>query len=429
MGLFSTLNTGITGLGANGLALGVVGDNLANLNTIGFKGSNAQFQDLIVQNLGAGRGQLGLGTFTQRVQQNFSQGSMENSSRATDLALDGRGFFVLRDANGLEFYSRNGQFAVDADGFVIGANNLRLQGYQADSAGTITTTIGDLQVPLDPIAGVATTNLAVNANLDSRNTAIGVPPVGPGITFSQVAAAAQYTSSAVIYDSLGAAHDVTLGFYRTGINTWDFRAYVDGGDIGGVPGEAVDLLPAGNPLTFQTDGTLDTALSPVASSLVTFNGAAAQTVQWDFGNPAAGPLGNLTQFASDSAVAELDPDGNGSGQLVGFDFSEDGTLTAVYSNGQNRAAGQLALAMFRGEEFLSREGQNLWSQTNESGQPTLGAAGTGGRGQTQAYALEASNVDIEVQFVKMIQLQKGYQASAKVVSTTNDMLQDLMQMV
>ncbi len=429
MGLFNTLNTGITGLGANGLALGVIADNMANLNTVGFKGSQTQFQDLIVQNLGSGRGQLGLGTFTGRVKQYFQQGALENAPNATDIAIDGRGLFVLRGAEGMEFYSRNGQFSVDQDGFIVTNTGLHLQGYQADANGNILTTTDDLQVPLDPISGTATTNLAVTANLDARETAVGVPPVGPGLTFAQISAAAQYTSSAVVYDSLGAAHDVTLGFYRTGVNTWDFRAYVDAGEVGGVPGEATDLLPGGSTITFLTDGTIDLALSPVASSVVTFTGAAAQTIEWDFGNPAAAPEGNLTQFATDNAVHELDPDGNGAGEVVGFEINEQGVLTVIYSNGEKRNAGQLTLALFRGEEFLRRAGHNLWEQTTESGQPTFGEPGSAGRGLSQAYALEMSNVDIEQQFVKMIQVQKGYQASAKMVSAANDLLQDLMQMV
>ncbi len=429
MSLFNTLNTGITGLGANGLGLSVSGDNIANLNTVGYKGSSAEFQDLIMQNLGGGKGQLGMGAFTGRVRQGFGQGSIETTANAADLAIDGKGFFVVEDADGGSFYSRAGQFTMDPTGSLVSLQGLKLQGYTASADGTLSTTVGDLVVPTDPVAGTATDSVAVTANLtaDANLTAVAAG-IGTPTSFDDISQDAHFTSSTVVYDSLGVSHDVTMAWTKTATNTWEFTAWADAGETGGTAGVPVQV--SSGSLVFNTDGTVNATSSTAPSATsVTFTGAAAQSIGFDFGL-ATGDLGGITQRGTAaSSVGDIDPNGNASGTLATFDIGQDGIVTGIYSNGETRSLGQVVLATFRGENYLTRAGHNTWQQSNESGEPVIGTPGQGGRGVTHSYALEMSNVDLEKQFVKMIQSQKGYQASTRVISAADDMLQELMQTV
>ena len=424
MSLFNTLNTGITGLGTNGLSLSVIGDNISNLNTVGYKGSTADFQDLILQQLGGGRGQLGQGAFTGKVSQVFGQGALENSANGTDLAIDGKGFFVVADAEGQQFFSRAGQFRLDTSGNLLNVAGLKLQGYEMLADGSLGSTVGDINIPTDPIPGTATENVVATANL-SPDAVESVDP-GPGSTVAEMNAAASFTTSSVVYDSLGRAHDVTLAYFNGGNGDWTFSAYVDAGEAGGIPDEALEI--ASGTLDFDEDGNLDPLTSSTVSNSVTFDGAGAQTVVFDFGLT-TGQTGSLTQYAGESSLYNIDPDGNGSGNLASFDISNEGVVTGIYSNGDTRELGQVVLANFRAESGLTRVGHNMYGATLESGAAIIGDADSGGRGVIHSYALEMSNVDLENQFVKMIQSQKGYQASARVVSSVDDLLQELMQIV
>lgn len=423
MSLFNALNTGITGMGTNGLTMSVIGDNISNLNTVGFKGSTAEFQDLILQRLGGGRGQLGNGAFTQKVSQVFGQGSLENSAMGSDMAIDGKGFFVVSNEQG-RFFTRAGQFRQDAEGFLSTFDGSRLQGFTLDNAGNLTTSVGDLQIPNDPIAGVATTELTIEANLTSEAATTTLPAVGA--TLAEVAEQATFTTSTTVTDSLGATHDVTLAFFKTGTNTWEYQAVVDPTETGGADTDPAVLLSNGV-LSF-TDGQIDPTSSQT-NFAVTFTGASAQTVSFDLGVDPTTDTGSLSQYAAESTVQGLAANGRASGSLSNWDVGADGTITGVYSNGETRTLGQVALANFRAEGSLDRIGHNLWTETRESGSAVIGAADSGGRGVVHGYALEMSNVDLENQFVRMIQGQKGYQASARVVSSVDELLQELMQIV
>jgi flagellar hook protein FlgE len=284
--------------------------------------------------------------------------------------------------------------------------------------------VGDIVIPTDPIAGAATGEVTVTANLDVQTAFVAAPASPP--TQADLDAAT-FTSSTVVYDSLGTAHDVTLAYWATAAGTWSFSAVVDATETGGPAGTFTEL--ASGSLVFDTSGNLDTAASSVTSNPVTFTGAAAQTVAFDFGL-ATGDEGALTQYDTPTSnVYDVSADGNASGDLGSFDIAADGTVTGVYSNGVTRTLGQVVLAQFRAETGLNRVGHNLYQQSLGSGEPVIGAANAGGRGVVHSYALEMSNVDMEQQFVKMIQSQKGYQASARVVSAVDDMLKELMQVV
>lgn len=430
MSLFNTLNTGASGLGVNGLGLSVTGDNIANLNTVGFKGSNANFKDLLTQNLGGGKGQLGMGAFTGRVRQGFGQGAIETTANAADLAMDGRGFFQVVDDDGGRFYTRAGQFSLTAEGDLVSLTGMKLQGYPASADGTLSTTVGNLTVPNGTLAGTATTEVALTASLSGETSfPTGVPAAAP-LTFADITnVAATVTTSTTVYDSLGNSHQVTLAYTKTATNTWEFRAYVDGGETTtGTAGEP-ELIGSGT-LVFDGNGDLDAAASTAPTGTpVTFLGANAQTIEYDFGL-AAGDDGALTMRDSTPiSVTDVDPNGNASGALSSFDIGPDGIVTGIYSNGATRTLGQVVVANFQGESYLRRAGNNLWQANPDSGEPAIGVPGTGGRGQTVGYALEMSNVDLEKQFVKLIQSQKGYQASTRIVSTADDMLQELLQTV
>lgn len=429
MSLFNALNTGITGLGTNGLSMSVIGDNISNLNTVGYKGSTAEFQDLILQQLGGGRGQLGQGAFTAKVGQVFGQGALENSSIVSDMAIDGGGFFVVQDGEGSRFFTRAGQFRTDEDGNLVSLSGHRLQGYGVNDDGTLATAIGDLQIPGDTTPGEATSSVSLRANLVPGSGGAVVPVLTASSTWQEVSSAATFMSSATVYDSLGRPQDVTLAWYETGTNTWEFRAYVDAGTAGG--GDGVPQEIASGVLAFTTDGYLDPAMSSSTGIPVTFDGASAQTIAFDFGiDAAAGDVGLVSQRGTGSStISEIDADGLATGSLSSWDVGTDGTITGVYSNGVSQTLGQVALATFTAESGLTRVGHNLWQATRESGEAVIGAADTGGRGAIHGYSLEMSNVDLEQQFVKMIQSQKGYQASARVVSSVDELLKELMQMV
>jgi len=403
----------------------VLGDNIANLNTVGFKGSRADFQDVLLQSLGT-KGQLGAGASTARVSQNFGQGSLENSTMRSDLAIDGKGFFVLNNAEGNSFYTRAGQFRLNNEGKLVSLQGLKLQGYETVGNGVLGNAVGDINIDAEPVPGTATSEVVVTANLDASATA-ATTITSPPLDFTTITNEATFTSSTVVYDSLGIAHDVTMAFYKTGTNSWVQRAYVDSGETGGTAGVPQEIFDA--TLNFTTAGALDPLTSTSTATPVTFSGASSQTINFDVGLSTA-DTGILTQFDTPTSnVYDVDPDGNSSGDFVDFDIADDGTINGIYSNGATRVLGKVVLATFRAQGNLNREGHNLYASTAESGEAVIGDADTGGRGSVHSFTLEGSNIDLEREFVTLIKSQKGYQASARLVSSVDDLLQELMQIV
>jgi len=403
----------------------VLGDNIANLNTVGFKGSRADFQDVLLQSLGT-KGQLGAGASTARVSQNFGQGSLENSTMRSDLAIDGKGFFVLNNAEGNSFYTRAGQFRLNNEGKLVSLQGLKLQGYETVGNGVLGNAVGDINIDAEPVPGTATSEVVVTANLDASATA-ATTITSPPLDFTTITNEATFTSSTVVYDSLGIAHDVTMAFYKTGTNSWVQRAYVDSGETGGTAGVPQEIFDA--TLNFTTAGALDPLTSTSTATPVTFSGASSQTINFDVGLSTA-DTGILTQFDTPTSnVYDVDPDGNSSGDFVDFDIGDDGTINGIYSNGATRVLGKVVLATFRAQGNLNREGHNLYASTAESGEAVIGDADTGGRGSVHSFTLEGSNIDLEREFVTLIKSQKGYQASARLVSSVDDLLQELMQIV
>ncbi len=446
MSLFSTMNTGASGLGVSTTWMNVIGDNIANLNTTGYKGGRAQFADFLPQHVfgTAGGGQVGGGAATSVIDTLFGQGSLESSGNALDMAIVGRGFFVVDDGE-QSFYTRAGNFGFDDDGYVLNAAGLRVQGYSSDGVG-ISAALGDLRIPTTGLPGTGTSeivteaNLSGDANIETDVALLDFYGTGAGTsTLVDAGDAAEFTTSTTIYDSLGVGHDVTVLFERSGANDWIWRAVGDAADVYDSTGTAYASAPGGafelasGTLTFDTSGNL-TAITQTDTSTATpwtYLGSTTPAINFDFGLDAAGlPTdGRLTMNGGLSALVAVSQDGAMTGELTSLSVEEDGTVVGSYTNGEQLDVGRVGIAMFGAESGLERIGNGLFRATPEAGDAAIGAAGTGGRGSIAGNALEKSNVDLETEFVSMITAQRSYQANSKVISTANDTLQTLLQLV
>jgi flagellar hook protein FlgE len=442
MSLLNNLNTASSGLGVSSTSMSVIGDNIANMNTVGFKGSEATFADLLPNDVGglAGVSSIGTGAATNTVATIFGQGSLESSTNALDMAINGDGFFMLRDGED-SFYTRSGQYYLDDDGYIVTATGLNLQGFTGED-GVLDATIGDLQVSTSPIGQNLTTELNIEANLDSSVDETDTPIQdgtftmdGTGDTVNDVADAGDFTTSMTIYDSLGEPHEVTLVFEKTAVNEWEWHAIVDAGELeaGYDPGLAFEI--SSGTLSFDTDGIMTAFTQTNANDIGStwnFTGAEQTDFAFNFGIDAAGDptdSGTITQNASESAVSAVSQDGYGTGTLTSLEVDTDGIVYGTYTNGQELALGQVLLADFAANSGLDRVGSTLFRATAASGDPSVGVAGTGGRGEIFGSATEISNVELEDQFVKMITAQRTYQANSRVFSANSDLLQELVNLV
>lgn len=407
--------SGLSGLNAAAKSIDVIGNNVANANTVGFKNSRAIFADVFASSLaGAGASNIGIGTKVSQVQQQFTQGNISVTNNPLDIAINGRGFFRF-DNNGATSYSRNGQMHVDANGYVVNSDNFKLTGYGVDATNNIIPSApAPLRLATSDIDPVATSRVEATLNLDSRSAPV-VPVFDPANPSSYTSS----TSSAV-YDSLGNSHALTMYFVKTAVaGQWNLHANLDGGAVGDV-----DLgAGAGNPVTlnFNSAGTLTTAQPMTGVSLTVATGAVTpQTMQLD--------LTGTTQFGSDFGVTALAQDGYTSGRLVGFDIADDGTIAGRYTNGQANTLGQVVLANFANAQGLRSMGDNQWEETADSGAAILGAPLTGSLGSLQSAAVEDSNVDLTQELVNMITAQRGYQANAQTIKTQDQVLQTIVNL-
>jgi len=425
MSLISALNTGTSGLESSSLELSVVGDNIANANTIGFKSGRAAFEDQLSQTVVGSAGQIGMGSRLQAVQQIVTQGALSSTGVATDLALQGPGYFIVNgvhDGQTGSFYTRAGQFTVDTDGYLVNLDGLNVQGYTADATGVVGGPLGDLLVEPATSAPLATANVNIRGNLQSDATLVGpFDPLAPSTT-------SNLASTVSVYDSLGAEHSVQVFFTRTGAGTWDWNAMADGGGLTG--GTAGTLTSVGSgTLTYDSQGQLTTMTQ--ASTFNPLGAVNPQPLTFDFGDPTGGTpagtgLAGITQFAGSSATAFTGQDGYASGSLGSIQVDTAGRITGVFSNGQTRVLAQVAVAGFTADDQLLRVGGNLFQATPASGQPAIGVAGTGGRGSLVSGALEQSNVDLAGQFIRMIAAQRAFEANSKTISTADQLLQELI---
>jgi flagellar hook protein FlgE len=576
MGILSSLFAGVSGLNANGTALSVIGNNIANLSTVGFKGSKATFADLISSSISGGSGaiQTGIGVALTSVQGNFSQGSLATSSNVLDLAIDGNGFFVVEDAQGGTFYSRAGLFRLDKNNNVVDPTGFKLQGFLADTTGTITGTIGDIALPSTTASPRATSIAFVAANLNSATTQTGLSgnvvgsaasvttsaagnnsfninlngdgvrtvTVANGLTGSALATAIQnavraliptdpfkvaayagftatvnpanvftfrsgitgttnnlatgngnvvvtanggdtlaanlnlttgtstagtdfqlsnptttsdFSTSITSFDSLGNSHLLTTYFTKLGDNTWNYNVVASTSDVvtanyhsSNIDATLGIVRVGSGTLTFATNGTLDResvvtrydngtaagAQGTVPGQLqVDFNGATAdQLIVMNFGTSVTTDggtgLDGTTQFGSNSALVQQTQDGFAAGALQAFSVDSNGVISGRFSNGQLRALAQVVLARFPDPIGLTRTGKNTFSQSGNSGQPVTGTPDSAGLGRVLSNSLELSNVDLGESFIDMIAAQRGFQANSRVITTSDEILQELVNL-
>lgn len=419
---------GLSGLKAASTNLDVVGNNIANVNVVGFKQSHAQFSDVFATSLGgAGSSQVGIGTQVSTIAQQFSQGNISNSDNPLDIAIVGGGFFRMSD-NGAISYSRNGQFHLDSNGFLVNADNMNVTGFAANQSGQIIADAPrNLQLSTAELTPQATANFAAGVNLDSRTD---VPAPLPAFDATNPATYASSTSGA-IFDSLGNSHTLTLFFQKTASASWEAFATVDGAtDPVGLPVGVTLGGAASLPMTFDTNGKLTAPAGSVTAS-VNLPAIATNLGIADWG---AAPLNfsfdltNSTQFGSNFGVNKLSQDGFTSGRLAGFNVSDDGTIKGNYTNGQNFTLGQVVLATFSNPNGLKPQGRNQLLETADSGLPLVGVPLSGTLGSLQSAAVEESNVDLTAELVNLITAQRVYQANAKTIETQDAVLQTLVNL-
>lgn len=441
MSLVSSLYVGASGIDAASEELSVVGDNIANSGTVGFKASRSVFADAMAEQLVGATGQEGLGVTTQTIQKLFSQGGFTTTGLATDVAIEGNGLFVVAGNHAGEdgtYYTRNGQFTIDKDGYLTSLDGLRVQGLQADAAGTVTSGLmGDLQVGNASAPAKATDSITIRGNLDQTADATTFDPTDPKDT-------SNFNTSMTVYDSLGKAIQVEIYFCKNDAgNTqggdsgdWTYHVMTDGSNLA-FESDGSTTATAGTATEIAT-GTLrfDTAGRLISNStdnqgFYPVDSVGPQNLTFNFGSgtdSGGSGLDGLTQYAATSAVSFVTQEGSSSGSLSSISIGQDGTITGGFTNGQTRTLGQLIIANFKASDQLSRVGSTLYKESPSSGSPTLGTPATADRGSVTAGTLEQSNVDISEEFVRMIAAQRAFEASSKTLTTADQLLSELMQL-
>jgi flagellar hook protein FlgE len=415
MALIGALSSGRTGLVNSGNELVVIGNNIANAETVGFKASRTEFADLISAQSGGTSADIGLGSTIADVRTLFDQGTVQNTGRSLDLAINGQGFFVLREGTG-QVFTRAGNFSLQANGAVTNTVGNVLQGSPLNQDGTVAGPVGDVVIGGITSQAKATANVAVTGNLQSDAPTTAFPSGTP--TEAQAYANSSFATSVQVYDSLGKAHNLLLFFSRTGTNTWDVNVGVDAADTGGTPG-TVQVIGTST-LQYNPTGTVQSGGTVSAS--VSFTGATTN-------QPITLDLTNLTQFAGTSGISAVTQDGFGAGGLASLSVNAKGILSATFDNGQSRPLYQLAIAQFNAPEGLASEGNQTYHATVDSGPPAIATAGSQGTGTIVSGALEQSNVQIAQEFINLISAQRSFEANARVVSGSDQMLQDLVNIV
>jgi flagellar hook protein FlgE len=479
MSLSSSLFSGISGLNALGNAMTVIGDNIANVNTVGFKGSRVTFQDVLSQSVAttAGTAQVGRGTSLADISSSFSQGSFESTDSSTDLAIGGAGFFVVRDPNDSnnEFYTRAGEFRFDKDGNFINPAGYIVRGWELDEVtGEDLGTITDIKMSSFTSSPSETDTLAMIINLDSdaTNNSIGVDALankwdGDNVDGDYIGSSDyEYQTTLKVFDSLGSTHDITVFFdpgeSAAGDPVWEYIVTTnpseDNRTIAAGFEDNTGLLAKGTVVFNNSSGQISGAVDSITCSTNNgdgtwtdltnadananggyfsfspdFIGGSPMNVNLDFGSRFNGSVWandslSTTQFASASTTIFQSANGYGAGDLESVTVATDGVITGQYSNGQVLPLYRVALANFQNEQGLYKVGSNLYRETRLSGDPITGKPGSNGLGSISPNSLEQSNIDIATEFVKMITTQRGFQANSKIITVTDQMLNELINL-
>ena len=417
MSITSSFYSALSGLDTHATAMQVIGDNIANIQTTGFKGSTAHFEDVLGMTLSgvSGGNQTGAGAEISTVDGNFIQGSLETTDIATDAAINGRGFYTVGDPLTNElFYTRAGHFTFDNQGYYVNPEGFRVQGYLYDDTGTtLIENLTNIQIQQNNMVNPQITSAVDMAlNLDASETTDVFDITDPS-------GSSGFSTTASIYDSLGQSHQIQTFFTKTAAQTWEWNAVIDGTDVqGGTPG-VYQLYGTGS-IGFDNSGIITTAM-PVnfyTGALTFENGITPPGTTIDFTG--------TTQFGSPSVIERLNQDGFAAGMVSGIGIDEEGNIVANYTNGIRKNIARFALADFPNLNGLLRKGGSLYQVTTNSGDPLYNKPGEGGMGKISSSMLEESNVDMAAEFIKMIIIQRGYQVNTKVITTTDDMLAQLM---
>ena len=440
--IINGLFAGRSGISSHGAAIAVIGDNISNSSTPGYKTSRAEFEDLMAGGQTAGK-VIGSGSQTSAVSTIFEQGTLEFTGRPLDLAIDGNGYFVV--AQGTQrFYSRAGNFKIDSSGYIVNQNGLFVQGFQANGSGALSA----LNVNNVSQASVATNTLTVSGNVDASatiltNGAADIPAVSvagsagaqSATTYANLNAAAEFSTTVDVFDSLGAGHTVTFFYFHTAANTYVVRGYVNSEDVDAAAGP-----PSGLPRLVA----ISNAVGANGSITMNFNGSGGRTnpptaavpdlaasIAWNNGSTASAIAMNMdpfTQFASASNVRSISQDGQGVGAVSKLSIEKNGDVFAILTNGQTAIIGTVAMANFANPEGLTRVGQQLLQQSPQSGEPVIGRPQSGTLGRVQSGSTELSTVDIANEFVKLITVQRGFQANSRIITTINQLLNEIIQL-
>jgi flagellar hook protein FlgE len=401
----------LSGLDASNTALATISNNLANLNTTGYKDTTVNFQDMFYQLLGTNSAgdnlQVGSGSSVSSIGTNFSGGSVQDTGVNTDVAITGNGFFVVQDGSNT-YYTRAGDFTQDSKGYLVTTDGYQVMGYPATN-GVVNTNGGltPIQLPMGETSPpTATTSLSIDVNL-SASAAVGN----------------SYNTSVTVYDSLGTAHVLSVDFTNTG-SGWSYTASLPSSDITGATGTSTTVQSG--TLTFDSSGNL-TSTTPIAFSIPKLaDGAGTLAFNWNLAS--SGGQGLITQVAGSSATNSTNQNGNAAGSLTGFSINSDGTISGTFTNG-TQLLGQVALANFANLQGLTKQGDSNYSASISSGSAVIGAPGTSSLGSLTGSALELSNVDMSTEFSNLIIAERGFQANAKSVTTFDQIAQDTINLI
>ncbi|MDA8126747.1 MAG: flagellar hook protein FlgE [Deltaproteobacteria bacterium] len=401
----SSLMTSVSGLNAYNEMISVISNNIANSGTTSYKTSSVTFADLLNQSLSASAtSTTGSGVTVSDIATDWTQGSVTGTTSATDLAINGNGFFVVKTDDGQTYYTRNGSFSFDSNNTLVDDNGNAVQGYSIAENGSLGA-LGDIVISFESSVPVTTTSMSTSLSLNSEEVSGG--------TFS---------TTTVVYDSLGNEIPITMTYTKsTTDNTWTYAA--------SIASEYGTLTGGTGTLTFSTSGTLQTGTADPVFTLNLTNGATTgQTIIWDIYNDDGTTNGNLVQYASDSVLNDSSQNGSPSVTLQGITVDENGIVIGSYSDGSSADLYQLSLANFSNYEGLKDEGSGLYSASFSSGEAVLGTPGTGQFGTISSESLESSNVDLTSQLANLITAQRAYQACAKVFTTADEVLQTTVNM-
>jgi flagellar hook protein FlgE len=420
----SSFSIALTGLESESQAIDITGNNLANMNTNGFKESEADFKDLFSESYGISSGlETGLGVSIPNSNQVFTQGSIESAPSPLAAAIQGNGFFVVQAPDGQNLYTRDGNFTTNQDGVLQTETGENVQGWTAGADGVVNTNDPTSSIVL-PAGQVLSPNATTTFSLVANLNAQAVAGTSTGT----------FTAPMQVVDSLGNTHNLTVTFTQstTDASTWNFAVSVPSADL-----SSTGALTGGTgSITFNSNGTMSVANTtgtdsngnvPITISGLA-DGAADLNMTWDLFDPTSG-AGNITGYAETSALASSTQDGNQAAQLTSVAIQSGGQVVATYSNGQTQVEAQLAMAAIENPQSLSNVGDNNFAVTGNTAIPAVGVPQSGGRGQILGNSLETSNVDMATQFTDLIVYQSAYQASSRVISTVNNMNQDLFSLI